>query len=117
MRNPLDAIARRWRDRRVGPGAGELSRDEILDAAAHERLIEAERGEGLEWTGRGTNRAQRRAAVRRLKLATRPPVALVSLRHPLLGTVTPHGAAVLRRRRARARAAAQTRRQQRRRAR
>lgn len=75
------------------------------------RLKKEEDELGVEYVGRdkGQSRAQRRENARILKRVTKRPVATLTLRHPLLGTLTPHGAKVLKKRRAAAKRAKQAR--------
>lgn len=82
---------------------GQLSVEEVADAELHERLVGAEADQDLEYVGTGNSpsRALRRHTERELKRLTRAPVACTSATHPILGTRTPRGAALLRRRRAR----------------
>lgn len=89
---------------------------------AVERLEELERSLQKPLVGRVTpgeepehrpNREERRAQIRAFKRMVRRPVAVTSLRHPLLKTLTPHGEKVLKRRRAKAKAAKRSRRRNR----
>lgn len=102
-RKPIDTQAL---DSLLIPKPPKSIADEALSEAI-EKLEETEAELGLEYVGqeKGTNRAQRRASVRTIKRVTRRPVAVTSLRHPLLGTLTPAGARRLKKRRARNRVA------------
>ena len=80
------------------------------------RLEEEERDLGLQYVGKdkAPNRAQRREAKRAIDRVTRRPMALTSLKHPLLDTLTPAGARRLKRRRAKSKVAKQSRKRNRR---